>query len=187
MENKVERKQLPAWLVLCIIALVAALALAVTNAITEGPIRERALAVRQATYNAVMPAADYQEISLPAGYEKVSGLFEAKDADGNTVGYAVTASAQGYGGPVAVNLGISPEGRVVGVGIGDTSFAETDGFGARWRNPDNQDRLLGLDAVNGGAFEALSGATRTSNAVLEAANAALKAVREVALKQAPAA
>lgn len=38
-ETKTTRKQLPAYLILALIALAAALLLAVTNAITAGPIK----------------------------------------------------------------------------------------------------------------------------------------------------
>lgn len=40
--------------------------------------------------------------------------------------------------------------------------------------------------MNGGSFEALSGATVTSTAVLTATNAALRCVDEVALQKTPA-
>ncbi|MBR6028808.1 MAG: FMN-binding protein, partial [Clostridia bacterium] len=183
MEAQKTRKSLPAWAILGIISLVAALALGLTNAVTEGPIREREAEELKATFSAVMPAESYEEISVPAsGYDGVTNLVSAQDADGNLVGYAVKARAQGYGGPVAVTLGVSPSGDVEQAVIGDGDFAETDGFGARWRTEENMGRLVGL-TTDGGQFEALSGATRTSGAVLTASNAAMKAVRELALKQ----
>ena len=43
MSNPAQKKQMPAFLVLTIICLVAALALAGTNAITKGPIQEHAM------------------------------------------------------------------------------------------------------------------------------------------------
>ena len=42
MTNVAKKKQLPAFLVLTIIALVAAIVLAVTNEVTKGPIAEHA-------------------------------------------------------------------------------------------------------------------------------------------------
>ena len=42
--NKPQKKQLPPYLTLTLIALIAAIVLAVTNSITEGPIEERRMA-----------------------------------------------------------------------------------------------------------------------------------------------
>ena len=102
------KKGLPAYIILGIIALVAAVALAVTNMITKGPIQERADAALREAFNAVMPAESYEAITIPSGYE-VSSLYAAKNGD-EVVGYCVTASANGYNGPVAVNLGVGADG-----------------------------------------------------------------------------
>ena len=179
------KKGLPAYIILGIIALVAAVALAVTNMITKGPIQERADAALREAFNAVMPAESYEAITIPSGYE-VSSLYAAKNGD-EVVGYCVTASANGYNGPVAVNLGVGADGLVTGCAVGDTSFAETPGFGARAKEASFQDQFVGIDAVNGGSFDALSGATVTSTAVLNATNEALRCVAEVALGQTPTA
>ena len=56
MTNKVQKKQLPAFLALTIICLIAALALAATNAITAGPIKEHAMAAQREAFGAVMTA-----------------------------------------------------------------------------------------------------------------------------------
>ena len=61
----VQKKQMPAFLVLTIICLIAALALAGTNAITEGPIREHAMAAQREAFGAVMTADEYIEMTIP--------------------------------------------------------------------------------------------------------------------------
>ena len=63
------KKGLPAYIILGIIALVAAVALAVTNMITKGPIQERADAALREAFNAVMHAESYEAITIPSGYE----------------------------------------------------------------------------------------------------------------------
>ena len=186
MENNTPRKkQLPAFLILGIIALVAAVILAATNAVTKGPIQEHKMAALKEAFNAVMPADSYEEMTVPAEHE-VSSLYAAKTGD-QVVGYCVTAVGKGYNGDVAVTLGVDTNGMVTGCAVGDTSFAETAGFGARAKEPAFQDQFKGLDAVNGGSFEALSGATITSTAVLNATNAALRCVTMTALSKEPAA
>ncbi len=177
MTNQVQKKQLPAFLVLTIICLVAALALAGTNAITKGPIAEHAMAAQREAFGAVMAADEYAEVTIPEG-SGVSALVEAKK-DGQTVGYCVVASTGGYAGPVAVTLGVDMDGKVTGAKIGDTSFAETSGFGSRWLAANQTEQFVGLDVKEGGAIEALSGATVTSTAVLNASNTALSTVAGV--------
>ena len=148
MENKTEKKKLPAFVILAIIALVSALALGFTNAITEGPIEKLAQEELAASFSQVMPAAAYDTLEVPAEYKDVNSLAAAKDESGNVVGYAVKASQQGYAGPVAVILGVDPKGKVTSAQIGDASFQETNGFGARWKEEANVNRLVGLDAVD---------------------------------------
>lgn len=143
------------------------------------------MAALRESFGAVMPADDYVELTVPAGYD-VSSLYEARQG-GETIGYCVTAVSKGYNGDVAVTLGVGTDGLVTGCAVGDTSFAETPGFGARAKEDAFQDQFKGIDAVNGGSFEALSGATVTSTAVLTATNAALRCVDEVALQKTPAA
>ena len=183
--NTTARKQLPAFVILGIIALIAALVLAITNAITKGPIAENQMAALKDAFAVVMPADEYEQMTVPAEYA-VNSLYAAK-AGGEVIGYCVTAASKGYGGDVAVTLGVGPDGIVTGAVVGDTSFAETAGYGARAKEPKFQEQFAGLDAVNGGTFESLSGATMTSTAVLNAVNEALRCVDAVALDKAPAA
>ena len=180
MENNApKKKQLPAFLILTIIAVVAAVVLALTNMITAGPIAEHAMAALKEAFNAVMPAESYEIMTVPADYD-VSSLYVAKNGD-EVIGYCVTASSNGYGGPVAVTLGVDTNGVVTGISVGDANFAETPGFGARAKDASFQEQFPGISAVEGGAFEALSGATITSEAVRAATNKGLKCVAEVAL------
>jgi len=180
MTNVAKKKQLPAFLVLTIISLVAAVVLAVTNEVTKGPIAAHAAAERNKAFAAVLPAAGYNELTVPEGHASVTGLFEAVDESGAAKGYTVVAAASGYAGPVAVTLGVGNDGMVTGAVIGDTSFAETAGFGMRWKEETNRwEQFQLIDTANGGSIEAISGATVTSNAVLTATNAAINCVNEV--------
>ncbi len=185
MESNTQKKQLPAFLILTIISVVAALVLALTNMVTAGPIAEHAMAALKEAFSAVMPADSYEEMTVPEGYE-VSSLYAAKQGD-QIIGYCVTASGTGYGGPVAVTLGVGTDGVVTGCQVGDTSFAETAGFGMRAKDESFQAQFAGISAISGGSFEALSGATVTSEAVRAAANKGLRCVAEMALGQSPVA
>ena len=71
------------------------------------------------------------------------------------------------------------DGKIVGCQIGDTNFAETDGFGARWKEPARAEAFIGLSAFGGDTIEAITGATVTSKAVLAASNDVLKCISHV--------
>ena len=176
-ETKTTRKQLPAYLILALIALAAALLLAVTNAITAGPIKAHEEAAQNAAFQSVMTADSFSTMSIPDGCN-VTSLVEAKK-DGKTIGYCAVSSAKGYGGNVAVTLGVDMDGKIVGCQIGDTNFAETDGFGARWKEPARAEAFIGLSAFGGDTIEAITGATVTSKAVLAASNDVLKCISHV--------
>ncbi|MGN0746375.1 MAG: FMN-binding protein, partial [Aristaeellaceae bacterium] len=184
MENKTTRKQLPAFLVLGIIALVAAVVLAATNMVTRGPIAEHQMAALKESFGAVMPADEYKELDV-SDQAGVSSLYEARQG-GELIGWCVTASAKGYAGDVAVTLGVGTDGLVTGCVVGDLNFVETANFGARAKEPAFAEQFVGIDAINGGAFQALSGATITSTAVKDATNAALRCVAVVGMGREPA-
>ena len=82
-ETKTTRKQLPAYLILALIALAAALLLAVTNAITAGPIKAHEEAAQNAAFQSVMEADSFSTMSIPDGCN-VTSLVEAKK-DGKTI------------------------------------------------------------------------------------------------------
>ena len=179
------KKKLPPFAVLAIIATVAAVVLALTNMVTAGPIRELAMKDLRAAFDSVMPAYGYEEIAIPEEYSTVSALYVAQNEDNSVKGYCVTAAANGFNGKVAVTFGVDVDGKITGCKVGDGDFAETPGYGARAKDAAFQDQFKGLDAVNGGSFDALAGATITSKAVLKAANDALKCVAVECLKATP--
>jgi len=115
------------------------------------------------------PGASY--VPLPGG------AFEVK-RDGETVGYAATGTASGYGGPLTVAVGTTPGGRIRSLAI--LEYRDT---------PDlmrGAPKLLGslLDKGPADAFEvgrdvdAVSGATFSSRGLALAARDAAQAVAE---------
>ena len=77
MENKKpQKKLLPPYLMLALIALIAAVVLAATNAVTKGPIEERRMAQLMEAFGSIMPDADdYEEITVSKDYG-VDSLYE---------------------------------------------------------------------------------------------------------------
>lgn len=178
-----KKKRLPAFAVLTMIALVAALILAATNVVTKGPIAEHEAEELRASLNSVLPADEYEPCAVPEAYPQVSGLYTAKKS-GNVIGYCVKAASRGFNGNVSVMLGVDPDGKITGCRIGDGGFSESPGYGAKAKEPAFADQFKGIDAIAGGQIDAITGATKTSNAVLDASRKALACVDEIMLGKA---
>ena len=169
-----EKKKPNAAVVLTLIAVVAALVLAVTNAVTAGPIKEHEQAALREALGQVMPLEEggtYAQVTDGLEGYDITSLYEAKNAAGEVIGYCVTAAKKGYGGQVSVTMGVDREGKVTGAVI--TAASETAGLGSRVQEEDFTEQFTGLSAIDGGTFAKISGATISSTAVLNATNAAL--------------
>lgn len=181
MENTAKRRQLPPFAVLGIIAVIAAVVLAATNILTRGPIAEHQAEELRTTLHTVLAAESYEALDIPEGHD-VTGLYTAMQ-DGQPIGWCVTAKSAGYGGDVAVTLGVDLQGKVTSCVVGDLNFAETAGYGTRAKEPAFQDQFSGIDLMTGGEIDGLSGATISAEAVRKAVNQALVCVREVCMGQ----
>ena len=118
-----------------------------------------------------------------------SGVQAAVKAD---TGWVIQASAKGFGGQVPVIVGLDADGAIVGVSFPENS--ETAGYGAQLYEEGNESAAALAASLVGksgevaiGDVDAISGATISSKAVVEAVNTALSCYNEVALGQAPAA
>ena len=98
-----------------------------------------------------------------------------------------TASAQGFGGPVAVKLTL--DGMTIkNMEVGDDSFSETPGLGAKAQEADFTSQFVGKTLpVTSGDIDAISGATITTNAVLDAVDLIYQAASAEAPVAEPAA
>ncbi len=162
---------------LFIITAVAALVLALVNAVTADTIAEHAAAQRQAAMVSVAPGADVFS-ELYSEDNTIDGITGAYNGT-SFVGYCVEVSPNGFGGPISLMVGVDAGGSVTGVVILDHS--ETAGLGARADSPDFLNQYIdksGTITVNTGdnAIDALTGATITSKAVTSGVNTALTAV-----------
>lgn len=167
------KKQLPGWVVLCIIALVAGLLLGVTNEMTKDRIAAQAESGAIAARKTVLPEAeDFVEQELLEG-APVDNCF-AGISSGETVGYATTVTIVGFGGEIEVVVGIGMDGAIRAITVGGESFAETAGLGEKAKDAAFTGQFAGLlpPAEIGVNIDAIAGATITSNAVVTAVNKA---------------
>ncbi|MBQ6146501.1 MAG: FMN-binding protein, partial [Clostridia bacterium] len=124
----------------------------------------------------VLPAPGEAELC------RVSRAGQVQDAAGNTVGYALSVtSGDGYDGNVTLSLGLDAGGKVLSIAF--TELTETPGMGMLADEPAFKDQFANRDVTQfvhnkGGVtgdnvIDAISGASTTSGAVVNAVNAGL--------------
>lgn len=116
--------------------------------------------------------------STSQGDESRYTLFPARRA-GRLAAVAFEVSGKGYGGDLAIMLGVDLDSKSL-TGIRLVEHSETPGLGARATEPHFTDQFAGLSgskvalSTDGGKVEALSGASITSNGVVDAVHAGLE-------------
>lgn len=168
-----------------IFCLAVSFLLSLMNYTTSGVIAERARIDAEAKRKEVLPSADKFEVTdkwdkeIP-GAEIINEVCIAT-SQGKTSGYVFSAVPKGYGGEIQVTVGVSLEGRITGVEIGENN--ETPGLGSKAAEPGftgqygNKETGMKLSVVKkkpsaDNEVEAISGATITSKAVTSAVQAA---------------
>ena len=170
------KKQLPAWLALCIIALAAGLLLALTNQLTADRIAEQNVIKANAARADVLPAAtEFKSLELNQEWVASLGVddcYEGYDEAGNLVGYTSQITVKGYGGDIEVVVGMDLTGAITGVSVGGADFAETAGLGAKTKEPAFTEQFIGLvpPAVLKENVDSVTGASISSGAVVSAVN-----------------
>lgn len=125
------------------------------------------------------------EVAMDVANAKgVKEAFKLEDKDGNTVGFKVVASQEGYKGPVDVTVTFDADGTTItAYEVGENS--ETPALGGKVAEAPFKDQFNDAKAPvklkgasgEGTEVEAVSGATITSKAVVEAVNGAYEFVQ----------
>lgn len=184
--------------ILFIITLVAGFALGFVYEVTLPAIKAQNLQAKMNAYRTVFPgAADFtvdDSLSRLIGESPalltskglsnitVDEALSATDETGSILGYVVVVTTQeGYGGAITLSLGYSLDGTVYGIEI--LSMNETAGLGAKAGGKDFKSQFMGKQvkeftytktgAQNENEIDAISGATITTRAVVDAANSGL--------------
>lgn len=171
---------------LFLIMILAGLCLGATYSVTKDPIAEQELLQQEADRRAVLPeASSFEEAELQSADPAVTAVFRGLDASGQPCGYAVSVTGSGFGGDIALTVGVS-DGKVTGVRIG--SHAETPGLGAKAAEDSFLSQYTGKGggltvnkngAQNDAEVSAITAATITSRAVTDAVNAAVDAAKSL--------
>lgn len=181
------------------ITLVASAGVGAVNMITEEPIAQAKEAATVAALNEVLPAFDATADEQMTIDEMPIKVYTAT-REGAVAGYAVqTMTKQGFGGAVRLMVGFTPEGEVVNVKVLEQT--ETPGLGTKMADEGNpllgsvkgqrleEKKLVdGKLAVtkDGGDVDALTAATISSRAYVDAINRAWMAYKSAVTGNAPA-
>ncbi len=179
-------------LILFAITLIAGLMLGVVNDITKEPIaRQEQKAKTEACQNVFADAASFEEQEMEDATQALADagltgadideLMAAKDASGALLGYVITVTDhEGYGGDIQFSMGVTTDGVLNGISL--LSISETAGLGMRagevlvpqFENKDvDRFTYTKTGSTADSEIDAISGATITTNAVVNGVNAGL--------------
>ena len=180
------------------ITLVASAGVGVVNMITVEPIAQAELTAKADALKQVLPPFDGtsdQTLTI----DEIPVTVYTATRDGEVTGYAVESmSKNGFGGEVRLMVGFAPDGEVINVNV--LRQTETPGLGTKMADEGNvllasvKGRKLeskklvdGKLAVtkDGGDVDALTAATISSRAYVDAINRAWMAYKSVATGEAP--
>ena len=189
-------------MILTLITLVAGGVLGLVYEITKDPIAKQQEMAKQEAYKSVFEDADSFEVCVEEGDEELAAylvengfeaqtineVMEAKDASGETLGYAINlTTSEGYGGDITFSMGVREDGTLNGISI--LTISETAGLGMNatkdeFKNQFQDKQAEAFEVTKTGAaadnqINAISGATITSNAVTKGVNFGLCAFEYV--------
>lgn len=187
MGKKLESSFKNMVLVLFLVTLVSSAAVGVVNSLTSGLIEKVKIEKQVQAIRAVVPAFDNDPMTEKQ-IVKVDGgeleFYPAK-ANGQLVGTAIkTFTNNGFGGLIELMVGFTPDGSIYNYSV--LSHKETPGLGSKmdtWfvkgakgditgKTPGTQGLQVSKD---GGKVDAITAATISSRAFLDAVNRAAKA------------
>ncbi|MBQ6806516.1 MAG: RnfABCDGE type electron transport complex subunit G [Lachnospiraceae bacterium] len=179
--------------ILLVITLISGLLLGLVYQITKEPIAaQQEKAKQEACQEVFAEAASFSAIEVveldaqiwaEAGYaeETIDEVMAAQNDAGETLGYVITVTTkEGYSGNIRFSIGIKEDGTVNGISI--LEIAETAGLGMRAEEvlkPQFTDKVVEKfeytksGATSDSQVDAISGATITTNAVVNGVNAGL--------------
>ena len=166
---------------LCLFAvcIVSSALLAAVYAVTKEPIDAAARAKTTNAIAQVVPEFEGEPVSctIEVGGKEYSYYVVSKD--GVPVGYAINTSSVGYGGPVALMVGMTADRVVYNTTV--LSQSETPGLGAKCTEPEFADQFRNFNPSekklsvkkDGGDIDAITASTITSRAYVSAVEAAV--------------
>lgn len=198
VQNNEKKIMLKEAVILFAITLLSGLMLGFIYELTKEPIRlQEEKAIQEACAAVFVDAASFEETDyvtsaaltaeLDATGVEIGTVYNALDGSGNHIGYVLeTSTSEGYAGNITLYMGVTNEGNLNGVSI--LKIGETPGLGMRAEEV----LVPQFENVEATAFtytksqsqsdseiDAISGATITTKAVVNAVNGGVLAVEEL--------
>ncbi|ADE37188.1 Rnf electron transport complex subunit RnfG [Methanohalophilus mahii] len=166
---------------LVLVCLVASLMLGLTYVPTQEQLEINKIEAQEEAMKEVVPSASSFEPVYNNGEQIL--YYKAFDSSGNLVGYAFFSEENGYNGPVELAGGIDSSFNTI-TGMDVMGHSETPGLGAKITEDKfkNQFSNLAVDNLqlsqDGGSIDAITGATTSSHAVVDALNSKIDEIKE---------
>ena len=184
MGKKLESSFKNMVLVLFLVTLVSSAAVGVVNSLTSGLIEKVKIEKQVQAIRAVVPAFDNDPMTEKQIVEVDGGKLEfyPAKANGQLVGTAIkTFTNNGFGGLIELMVGFTPDGSIYNYSV--LSHKETPGLGSKmdvWFTPNGKGNITGKTpgtqglkvSKDGGDVDAITAATISSRAFLDAVNRA---------------
>lgn len=157
-------------IVLTCICLVVSVLLAYVNSVTAPIIAEAEQRTAQEAMAEVLPEADsFDPINIDGLPERVDEVYRAE----NGSGYVFMLTTKGYGGDMKLICGINADGTIETCKT--LSHSETSGLGSKTAEDPYRNQYCGKSADTLGEVDAISGATISSTAYMNAVQDAFEA------------
>lgn len=184
--------------ILFAITLIAGLVLGFVYELTKEPIRiQQEKKIQKACAAVFETAAQFDETSytpdeafaaeLAADGVQIGTVYEAKDANDGLLGYVLqSTSTEGYGGSIVIYMGVTLDGTLNKISF--LQINETPGLGMRadkvltpqlTNKKVSQFTYTKTGSTSDSEIDAISGATFTTEAVMNAVNGGLKTAEKL--------
>lgn len=178
-------------LTLLVVSLVSSGALGFVYQTTKEPIAQAALAKMQKAIENVVPNFDNdpisskQTIELPDGVIEVFPAKKGKEPLGNAV---KSFTKKGFSGLITIMVGFNDKKEITNIEV--LEHKETPGLGTKMADPSFKNQFVGLNPgslsikvkKDGGTIDAISGATISSRAFIDAVNRAYQELEKTEKK-----
>ncbi|RLC34105.1 MAG: electron transporter RnfG [Candidatus Nealsonbacteria bacterium] len=184
------RKSIQMVLVLSIVGMISGASLVGVYKYTQPKIEQnKKEEIRRAIFEVIPQAKSYKTI-----VKEDKLIYQGLDSSGNLVGYAFTGEGPGYQGTIEIMIGMDSHlNKVTGIQILES--VETPGLGAKITSKAFRDQFRALVVLplielikrkkveRPNQIQAITGATISSQAVVDILNKTIKETREKLLKE----
>jgi len=172
---------------LVLVSLIAALLLGLTYVPTQDQLKQNEIKAREEALNEVVPSAsEFEPVygdKINEGGEQEILYYRAFDSSGNLVGYAFFRQQSGSQSTIKLAGGVDASFNEI-TGMKVMKHSETPGLGAKITTEEFRSQFYNLPlkdlqlSKNGGSVDAITGATISSQAVVDALNAKVDQIKE---------